>query len=228
MSENTSKALKIALLVGQGLILVGAYLWVPPHEGLGNLGRIAIFHIPTAWVATVAFLVAMFYGIQYLRTRRLDNDLRSAASAELGLLFTILATITGTIFGRFTWGLQSGIWWNWDPRETAIFVLLLIYGAYFALRSAVADEERRASLSAVYSILAFVTVPFLIFVIPRVMFSLHPENALAGEGATAGILRNPRTMIIFLASLVSTTGIYIWTYSLRLRLGQLERRLLET
>ena len=84
MSESTSKALKIALLVGQGLILVGAYLWVPPHEGLGNLGRIAIFHIPTAWVATVAFLVAMFYGIQYLRTRRLDNDLRSAASAELG------------------------------------------------------------------------------------------------------------------------------------------------
>jgi heme exporter protein C len=150
--------------------------------------------------------------------------LRSAASAELGLLFTILATITGTIFGRFTWGLQSGIWWNWDPRETAIFVLLLIYGAYFALRSAVADEERRASLSAVYSILAFVTVPFLIFVIPRVMFSLHPENALAGEGATAGILRNPRTMIIFLASLVSTTGIYVWAYRLRLRLGQLERR----
>ena len=171
-----------------------------------------------SWVAVLAFLMSMWYGIMYLRKRDLKYDIRSESAAELGFVFCILATVTGSIWARFNWG----SFWNWDPRETSIFVLLLIYGAYFSLRSALEIEERRASLSAVYSIIAFVTVPFFIFIMPRITFSLHP----GGAGSAAPILNTNGKMYmgtdmkyVFFASLIGFTGLYLWLLQLRTRIG---------
>jgi heme exporter protein C len=169
-----------------------------------------MFHIPVAWVTVLAFLVSCVYSVIFLRKRNLEDDLRAAASAQLGLVFAVLATVTGSIFARITWG----SFWNWDPRETSIFILLLIYGAYFALRSAVEDEDRRARLSAVYAIVAFVTVPFLVFVVPRVYFSLHPDII---STTTGSMNMGPRTLQVFLASLAGFTGLYAWLYQLAVR-----------
>ena len=116
----------------------------PFIPGLEEKARIIFFHVPTAWLSVMAFFTGMYYGIKYLRKRDIRDDLRSSAAAGLGLMFCILATVTGMIWAKFNWG----SFWNWDPRETSIFVLLLIYGAYFALRSAVEVEEKRATLSA--------------------------------------------------------------------------------
>jgi heme exporter protein C len=172
---------RLAPVAGKSLVTVwmvavvaAMFLWVPAQQGLGNAGRIIIMHVPTAWLSVLAFGVAAIYSLMYLRRRRAEDDDRAVAAVEQGFLFSILATATGSIFAKVVWG----SFWNWDPRETSILVLLLIYGAYFALRSAIDDQERRQQLSAVYAALAFVTVPLLIFVIPRLAeSSLHPNCA---------------------------------------------------
>lgn len=170
-------ATPLKLLTGLWLALVAAamFLWVPAHAGLGNLGRIVIMHVPMGWLTSVAFLVSAIYSALYLRRERLSDDANALAAAELGFIFSALATVTGAIFARVVWG----TFWNWDPRETAIAILLLIYAAYFALRSSIEDPARRRRLGAIYALLAFVTVPFLIFVIPRITDStLHPNCAI--------------------------------------------------
>jgi heme exporter protein C len=132
----------------------------------------------------------------------------------LGLIFTILATITGSIFAKATWG----SFWNWDPRETSIVILLMIYGAYFALRSAVPDLEKKRVFAGVYSILAFVTVPFLVFVVPRITASLHPEDTM--NPASPGL--DPKTLRVFLGSLFAYTALFVWMLRLRMRVLRIE------
>lgn len=168
----------LALTLWIAGVVYAVFFIVPPAEGLGNLVRIAFFHIPVAWVSVIAFLVAAIRAGQYLRTRQLTYDIQGAAAAKLGLVFCVLATFSGAIFAKLTWG----AYWNWDPRQTTIFILLLIYGAYLALRSSIEEEEQRARVSAVYALLSFVTVPFLVFIIPRFYFSLHPEPVLNSSG----------------------------------------------
>jgi len=182
----------------------------PIVPGLEDKARIIFFHVPTAWLSVLAFVSSMVYGIRYLRTKDLRWDLRSASAAGLGLLFCVLATVTGAIWAKFSWG----TFWNWDPRQTSIFVLLLIYGAYFALRSAVENEEKRASLSAVYAILAGVTMPFFMFIMPRILASLHPEPLLNTEGK---VHMNGAMLTVFLSSLAGFTGLYYWMWSLQVR-----------
>ncbi|MBU2636500.1 MAG: cytochrome c biogenesis protein, partial [Bacteroidetes bacterium] len=183
---------------------------LPVVPGLEEKARIIFFHVPTAWVAVIAFLSSFFYGILYLSKRRIDYDIKSVSAAGLGFMFCILATVTGAIWAKFSWG----AFWNWDPSQTSIFVLLLIYGAYFALRSSIEVEEKRASLSAVYSIIAGITVPFFIFIMPRIVASLHPDPIINPQ---AKIHMNPTMLVIFLTSLASFTGIYYWMFKLKVR-----------
>ncbi len=174
--------------ISTGLLLsfvaAAMFLWVPAHEGLGNVGRIVIVHVPTGWLTCVAFLVSALYSLLYLRRGRLSDDANAVAATELGLLFSLLSTVTGAIFAKVVWG----TFWNWDPRETAIAVLMLIYAAYFALRTSLVPGVRQRRLSAIYALLASVSVPFLIFVIPRVTDStLHPNCAILNTPNCAGL-----------------------------------------
>ena len=168
------------------LLVTGAmFLWVPRQQGLGNTGRIIIMHVPTAWLSTLAFGIAAIYSVLYLRRRRPGDDDRALAAVEQGLLFSILATATGSVFAKVVWG----SFWNWDPRQTSILVLLLIYGAYFALRSAIDDTERRQTLAAVYAVLAFATAPLLTFVVPRLAeTTLHPNCAFLESSTCDGVV----------------------------------------
>lgn len=211
--------IKIALGIWIAMVLAfGVAMPIGDIPGLGSKARIIFFHVPMSWLAVVAFFMAMWYGIVYLRRKQIKYDIKSATAAELGFIFSILATITGSIWAKFNWG----SFWNWDPRETSIFVLLLIYGAYFSLRSAVEVEERRASLSAVYSIVAFVTVPFFVFIMPRIMFSLHP----GGGGSVAPIVNANGKMYldmnmryVFYASLLGFSVLYFWLFQSRTRIA---------
>ncbi len=169
---NVNNILRILLGIWIAAVLVAVFLLLPSYEGLGNAGRIMVLHVPTAWVSVLAFALSAWFSGLYLWKGRTRDDDRALAAAESGLLFTILATITGMIFSQVVWG----VFWNWDPRQTSIFVLLLIYAALFALRSAIDHVEQRRRLSAVYSLFAFVTVPFLVFIAPRMSEStLHPN-----------------------------------------------------
>ena len=125
-------------------VLGAVFLVVPPAEGLGDYVRLAFFHIPVAWVSVLAFLMSAWWAAAYLRKGSQRVDALSAGSAKIGLIFVLLATVSGAIFSKMTWG----AYWNWDPRQTTIFVLLLIYGAYLTLRSAIPGAERRARAGA--------------------------------------------------------------------------------
>jgi len=210
--------LKWALFIWMAVVIWAAFLWIPSAQGFkGESSRIVFFHVPTAWVATLAFLLSCVTSVMYLRRRKPIDDHRSAVSAGLGLLFALLATVTGAIFARIMWG----AYWNWDPRQTSITILLLIYAAYFALRGAVPDPEKRATLSAVYSILAFVTVPFLMFIVPRIYFSLHPDVM---TNADLDNRLDPAHLTVLLASLAGFTGLYVWLYTIGSRIEDIRHR----
>jgi len=197
-----------------------AWYELPVIPGLEEKARIIFFHVPTAWLSVLAFLTSMFYAVQYLRNRESIDDAKSSAAAGLGFMFCILATLTGAVWAKFNWG----SYWNWDPRETSIFVLLLIYGAYFSLRSAVEVEEKRAVLSSVYSIIAAVTVPFFIFIMPRIMTGLHPgaKGDPEGAGPVIEFKMSPTMRIIFFTSLIAFTLLFYWMFTLRVRAARLE------
>ncbi len=194
------------------LVIIGVFLLPPPQKDLGDFSRIFFFHVPVAWVTVLAFLFSMINSILYLKTKEMNYDIQAAVSSRLGFMFAILATISGSIFARYAWG----SFWNWDPRETSIFILLLIYGAYLALRSSIETEERKANFSAVYSILAFITVPFLIFVIPRVYRSLHPTDSVIDRGLK--IQMPPLILLIFIASLLGFSLLFLWIYQMEVRI----------
>ena len=227
MSVRIAAGLLIA-----GVIVAGIAMPMVPHPtqwyempvipALEQKARIIFFHVPTAWLSVIAFLTSMVYGIRYLRSRNLTDDVKSSAAAGLGFMFCVLATVTGAVWAKFNWG----SYWNWDPRETSIFVLLLIYGAYFSLRSAVEAEEKRAALSSVYSIVAAVTVPFFIFIMPRIMTGLHPgaKGDPEGSGPVVDFKMAPNMRVIFFASLIGFTLLFYWIFNLRVRAGLLENK----
>ena len=204
--------------------IVGAYPgWSFPYiPALEERAKIIFFHVPMAWMTVIAFLVSMWFGIRYLRRRNLDDDMKSAVSAGLGLLFCLLATTTGSVWAKFNWG----SFWNWDPRETSIFVLLLVYEAYFALRSAIDVEEKKATLSAVYSILAAVTVPFFIFIMPRLMPGLHPgssDDVNSGPVLSRGGM-NASMRVVLYGMLLGFVVLYAWLMNLRIIVHRLALR----
>ena len=183
-------------------IVVAVIFFVPPIKGLGDLAKIIFFHVPTAWVAVVAFFTSAFFAAKFLRTRNFSFDVLSARAAQIGFVFVLLSTVSGAIFSKLTWG----AYWNWDPRQTTIFVLILIYGAYLTLRAAVSDKKVRAKVSAVYSLLSVLTVPFLVFVVPRMYFSLHPSPVLNTSGR---VEMDSIVLIVLTAAVVDATLIFL-------------------
>ena len=182
-------------------IIAAVIFFVPPIEGLGDLAKIIFFHVPTAWVAVIAFFTSAFFAAKFLRTRDFSFDVLSARAARLGFVFVLMSTVSGAIFSKLTWG----AYWNWDPRQTTIFVLILIYGAYLTLRAAVSDEKIRAKVSAVYSLLSVLTVPFLMFILPRMYFSLHPSPVLNSSGR---VEMDSLVLAILIAAVADATLIF--------------------
>ena len=197
------KIWKIGLFVWITMVIIGAFLWAPVDPVLKEFTRILYFHVPTAWITVLAFLIGAIYSVIYLKKRQLKYDNYAEAASQLGFIFCILATVTGSIWAKMSWG----SFWNWDPRETSIFILLLVYAAYFALRSAIEQPDRKAALSAVYSLFAFITVPFFVFIVPRVYSGLHPDPIINPD---AQVHLGDRQRIVFFSSLFGFTVLFFW------------------
>ncbi len=186
--------------------------------------KIMVLHVPTAWISVLAYLLSMIYSVMYLRKRDYKYDIYAHSAAGVGVMFTILATVTGMIWAKFNWG----AYWNWDPRQTSIFMLLIIYFAYFGLRSAIENTETRARLSSVYLIIAFTTVPFFVFILPRISSGLHP--GAAGEGTAGPVLGggaemlNHNLLITFGYSLFCFTMLFFWILNLKIRTELLNKK----
>jgi len=204
-----------------GYVIYGAFFIAKGGVGFGKSGdpaRIVFFHVPVAVLAYVCYAVGVVYAVNYLRSGDLRQDVKSAASLELGFLFCILATITGSIFA----GVQWGEFWNWDPRETSIAIMLLLYASYLLLRAALGERaEQRARLCAVYSLVALVPATFLIWVVPRLPYlgSLHPTNVIANPEGTS-----PAYKAVLYPSFLAFIMLYVWMLQLRVRFVQLSMK----
>lgn len=196
-------------------VILGAFLYArEAQQFVPGAGRIIFFHVPMAMASAVGFLLAMVHAVRYLATRDPMADIRSETAAELGILFCILATLTGSLFAKIQWN----AFWHWDPKQTSILILLFIYCAYFGLRMAVEDPERRASLAAVYAILAFVAVPFFMWIAPRMPAlgdSLHPTDTLTSREGLSTDYR-----VVLYSSFAGFCGLLAWLYDLQVRVRQ--------
>jgi heme exporter protein C len=197
--------LKVMWVLWTFAVIVAALFYVPPADGFADpyMARIVIFHVPCAMLAVIGYFVSTIYAVSYLVKGKMGQDIKSFVSAKLGFAFTVLATLSGMIFAKIEWGSA----WNWDPRETTILMLMVVYGAYFALRSAINNSTARARVSAAYNILACLVMPYLVFVLPRILGGLHPTQTMSSQGGLSTEYR-----IVMGASAVAMLWLYIWIF----------------
>jgi heme exporter protein C len=156
-----------------------AFLWAPAAEGLGESSRIIFFHVPAAWAAALGFVIAGVFSLMKLFSpaRFFLVEEKAKNAVALGMLFTVAGIISGAIWAKLTWG----AYWNWDPRQTSIVILMLIYIAYFSLWNALEGNEARGKTVSAYLVIALVLMPFFFFVVPRLYPTLHPDPVINPE-----------------------------------------------
>lgn len=193
-----------------------ALLVAPTDRDQGMSQRIMYVHVPSAWLAYLAFLVTMIGSVAYLWRRDLRFDRLAAASAELGLLFTGITIVSGAIWGKATWG----IWWDWDPRLTTTAVLFVVYAGYLLLRSTVVERSRRARISAVLGIIGFIDVPIVHFSVLWWRGLHQPPTVLRPGDPTIDHF----LLAILLANVASFTVLFIFLLRRRIDLEAMRDR----
>ncbi len=210
-----SRGLLILTIVSAALMLAAAYgalVAAPPAVGLTPdetaAQRIIYFHVPIAWLSMLAFGVTAVASIVYLVTSKRFWDSVALSSAELGIVFTLSAMASGSMWAKPAWN----TWWSWDPRLTTYTIMFLLYVAYFMLRSAMDDPARRARFAAVYGIFAFLSVP-ITFMSIRWWRTIHP--VLIDPKSGFGLSRN--MMPVFFLGLIAFSLFYVVLLLYRVR-----------
>jgi heme exporter protein C len=204
------------ILVAAGLV----FLYAPIEIMMGPVQKVFYFHVSTAWVGMLGFLVAAVAGIQYLRTGEERWDITGFAAVEISLIFFLTAIITGSIWARPAWN----TWWTWEPRLTTAAIVELIYAAYLLLRQGVDEPERRARFSAIYAIIGFISVP-ITFVSIRLLRTIHPVVIGTAEAAGQGGFSMDSPMkTAFFFSLAAFSVLFADLLWHRIRLGQLNAK----
>jgi heme exporter protein C len=199
-------------------ILTSLYLvfvWVPTERTMGVIQRVFYFHVPSAWLAFLAFAVAAVTGLLFLTRRQAHWDRVEVASVELGVVFSTVALITGSIWARPIWN----TWWTWDPRLTTTLVMWIYYVASLLLRQMVDSQERAARFGAVLAVVGFVNVP-LVFLTIRLWRTIHPVLF-----TTEGFGLAPEMLLTLLVSLCAFTLLYFCLLTVRVRVESLQARL---
>jgi len=203
-------------LAGLGLLagLAAGFGYAPREAIQGNVQRIMYLHVPSVLTAYLAFGLVLLGSGAYLATRRVGWDQLAAAAAEIGVLFTVMTIVSGSIWGRPTWG----VWWTWDARLTSTAVMLLVYVGYLLLRAMVDDPEARARYAAVVGIVSAANIPI-------VHFSVKWWRALHQPATILGPEPSPIASPIALALLVNWvafTLLFAYFLSRRLEIARLE------
>jgi heme exporter protein C len=217
-------AVTIRVVGAMALVGIFATCWLglfvtPRAVNFGNLVRLLYVHPPMAWVAFLAYGFALATSLLYLwpRTRDPRLDRLAGASAEVGVVFTGLTLVTGSIWGRTTWG----VWWTWDPLLTTTALLFVLYLGYLALRRVPGDPETVAKRAAIAAVIAFLDVPIVYFSVSW-WRSLHqaPTVDLAGRHLYVHGLMAWTLLLGF----VSFTLAWVWLMVHRYRLATLRDR----
>ena len=212
--------LGFAVIVSALAIYFGLYI-APAEVELGELVRVFYLHLPQAIICYLSLVISVITAILFLVKKDPKYDALSETAALLGLVYGATTLLSGSIWANAAWG----VYWNWDPRETTTLILWLAYVGYFFLRMSVENPERRASVSAAYNVLSFLTVPlsYLSFILWP---SLHPR--LETEG---GLGLNSTMVQALLLNILGALLVFIWifrkAYGVRLRRDEFERLLSE-
>ncbi len=161
-TQTLSKITLAWLISGLVLMVVGHY-WglaiAPAEREMGDVYRIIFVHVPTAWMALLAYTVTLVASLWYLIRGSYRADALAASSAEVGVFFNVLCLITGAIWGKPTWG----VYWSWDPRLTTAAIMCIAYAGYLALRRFIDEPERRGTWAAVTAIIVYADIPIVWF-----------------------------------------------------------------
>jgi heme exporter protein C len=199
------------------LMMVALYLvfvYVPTEQTMGIVQRIFYFHVPIAWLSYLAFAVVLVCSILYLRTREGKWDIIARSSAEVGIIFTTLVLITGSLWGKAAWG----VWWTWDARLTSELVLWLIYIAYLMVRSFAVEEDRGARFAAVIGIAGFFSVPLSALAI-TLWRTQHPRPLIFEGGLVSSML------FTLMFCVITFTVLYVLLLIQRVSLRKIENEI---
>lgn len=220
-----SKPLALTILdVASILVLaIATYLalvFAPTEVVMGQVQRVFYFHIGTAWVGLMGFIVAAGSGIAYLVTKDMKWDRFEVAAVEVSTVFFLITIVLGSIWARPVWN----TWWTWDPRLTTAAVTELIYFAYFMLRQGIENPELRARIAAVYTLLGGVSAP-ITFMVIRLFRTIHPviigNQSAAAQG---GFDMTSDMKVAFFFGLFAFTIIFVDLLWHRIRLGSLQEK----
>lgn len=203
-----------AILIPATMVLI--LVFTPVEAVMGPVQKVFYFHVSAAWAGMLGFILAGIAGAGYLITRRFAWDWLSLSAIEVGIVFGLIAILSGMIWAQPIWN----TWWVWDPRLTTTAIMELIYFAYFILRSGLNTSESRARLGAVYAIVSVATVPLTFFSI-RLFRTIHPVVIATGGGGSAFNM-SPLMLLAFITSLVVFTILLadlVWN---RFRLAKLQ------
>ena len=214
------KVLSVVFLL---FTFTAGFLIKVPH--IGNLyGSIRnfFFHVPMWFGMMVLFIVSVVYAIKFLRNPSINADIYSREYAKTGIVFGVLGLITGAIWANYTWGEA----WSNDPKQLLAAIALLIYAAYFILRSSIPDVDKRAKIGAVYNVFACAMLFPTLWIIPRMVESLHPggQGVEGNPGMGGGKDLDPVMRMVFWPAVVGWTLLGVWITTLRIRLEQFKEK----
>jgi heme exporter protein C len=208
-ADLLTRSLGWLTLVAMAVALFGALVYAPTERAMGVAQRVFYVHVPSAWTAFLAFFVVAAASILYLWRGERRWDILALSSAELGVILTSLALITGSLWGKVVWG----TWWTWEARLTSTLVLWLIYVAYLMLR-AYTEGPHQARFAAVLGIVGALDIPIIFFSV-RWWRTLHPEPMVLRPSGPA---LEPKMSQALLVSVVAFTLLYIYLLIQRVRL----------
>jgi len=209
----------VAVILVLYTIVAGFLVEVPRlpilHETIRNL----FFHV-TMWFSMILLLlISLINGIRYLSSSNMDHDIIAEESSRVGIVFGLLGLVTGSIWAKNTWG----AWWVNDAKLNGAAATMLVYFAYLLLRGSIEDDQKRARISAVYSIFAFVLMLVFIMILPRLTDSLHPGNG-GNPGFGTYDLDN-RMRMVFYPAVIGWMLLSVWILNIRIRIRKMDRSL---
>jgi heme exporter protein C len=215
--------LGIAAAASAAIASYMALIWAPSDAVQGDVYRIMYVHVPSAWLAYLAFVVVFLASTAYLATRRPLFDAFAVASAEVGVLFTGLALVAGSIWAKPTWG----VWWTWEPRLVTTAVMFVMYVGYLLLRGLSTDFARRATRAAILGVVLVIDVPIVHL---SVLWANSVHQLPSVLRASGGPALDASMLLTLLVSVGAFTLIYAYFMSERvaIELARQERRWIRT
>lgn len=197
----------------------GMLMPVPRLNILYETIRNLFYHVPI-WFAMLFMMgYSVVFAIMHLVKNDLRTDIVSNQAAQTGLFFALPGLLTGCMWAKFTWG----TWWTFeDPKLNGVAIAVLIYLAYFILRSSIDDELKRARIAAVYNIFAFVMMFVFIMILPRLTDSLHPGNG--GNPAFGKYDLDNGMRMIFYPAVIGWVLLSLWILDVKKRLAILTQK----